>query len=123
MFLTYGILAIFGIDDLIVAVVIAAISVGASTIQQQQAKKAQEAAQKKAREQQAKAGLQLAGQELATTKEEMTMQVGQRKIQGLMEALEQQPAAPRILMLPSAAPEPTWVDRFNQSIDSLIRGG
>jgi hypothetical protein len=122
MFLMYGILAIFGIDDLIVAVVIAAVSIGASTIQQQQAKKAQEAAQKKLREQQAKAGLQLAGQELAMTKEEMTIQVGQRKIQGLMDAL-QTPAAPRILTLPTNAPEPTWVDKVNASIDSLIRGG
>jgi type II secretory pathway pseudopilin PulG len=104
------------------AIIAAIVAIVGGMYVAKQQKKTQEAAQKKAQEQQLKAGLQLAGQELAMTKEEMTIQVGQRKIQGLMDAL-QTPAAPRILTLPTNAPEPTWVDKVNASIDSLIRGG
>lgn len=103
-----------------------AVVVGASMIankyQQDKAAAAQKSAQKKAAAAQAAAGLALAGQESELTKSEMTMQVGQRKIQGLMDVL-QTPPAPRVFMLPSAAPEPTFVDKINAAIHSFVTGG
>ena len=92
------------------------------SIDQQKAAAVQKSAQKKAAAAQATAGLALAGQVLELTKSEMTMQVGQRKIQGLMDAL-QTPPAPRIFTLPSAAPEPTFVDKINAAIHSFVTGG
>jgi hypothetical protein len=118
-------LAFFGIDDAIIAAILisTAASAGASAIVSDIAQKKAKAAAEKAREQQLKGGLQLAGQELAMTKEEMTMQVGQRKIQGLTEVLMATRPAPNIVTLPSAAPEPTWIDKINQQIHSLVSGG
>jgi len=92
------------------------------SIDQQKAAAAQKSAQKKAAAAQATAGLVLAGQELELTKSEMMMQTGQRKIQGLMDAL-QTPPAPRIFTLPSAAPESTFVDKINAAIHSFVTGG
>jgi hypothetical protein len=117
------ILAVFGIDDIIFAVIAIAASAGASKVIGDIAQKKAKAAAEKQREKQLQGGLQLAGQELAMTKEEMTMQVGQRKIQGLTEVLMATRPAPNVVTLPSAAPEPTWIDKINQQIHSLVSGG
>jgi len=104
------------------AVIAAIIAVVGGAIVSHKAVAAQKKAAEKEKQKQLQAGLRLAGEESALTKSEMTMQVGQRKIQGLMDVL-QTPPAPRVFMLPSAAPEPTWVDKINQSIHSLVTGG
>lgn len=103
-------------------IVAAIIGLVATKYQQDKAKAAQASAQKKATAAAASSQRDLAGESAALTDFEMNLQVGQRKIASLEDALMNQPASQRVVMLPSNQPEPIWVDKVNASIDSFIRG-
>ncbi len=80
-----------------------------------------ESAQKKAAAAAESSQRDLAGEAVELNERQMALQIGQRKITSLEDALTNQEGGKRILTLPSQQTL-TMVDRINLEIDSFLRG-
>ena len=120
-----NVLAVFGIDDLIVAIIIGSATVGTAVYMGQQQKKAVKAQEKKASaaaEQELAFQRFLAGEAEIKTAKQMAAQQGQYTIERLFGQIAVTPAGPNVFTLPSTAPKLTITDQINQSIHNFVRG-
>ena len=65
--------------------------------------------------------LDLAGQQFDLTREQMFVQMNQRKIESLSEEL-QKPKEVRVLTMPSQEPQYSMAQKINIAIDNMLRG-
>ncbi len=91
-----------------------------STQQQKEAKKARKTGEKLAAEQ-LKFQSELAGQQIALTKTQMQLQMGQQSMKTIADVILKEKEPPPIYRLPSTW-EPGLLDRINMQIDSMFRG-
>lgn len=122
----FNILAVFVLDDLLIALVItAAVTTGTVMYSRQQAKSTA-SRQRKEQEAAAKSQAEFAGQQRAIAQApisatQMRMVIGQREIDNLVEKFnEQDQTEPEIYTLPAAEPSSPF-ERINRAIEDLFR--